>query len=60
MKIKAIENYFDLQIKKQILIDDEYEVGAARAKELCDKKLVQIVEEKENGKRKVSSKSKKV
>lgn len=60
MKIKAIENYFDLQIKKQILKGDEYEVDSARAKELCDKMLVQILEEKENANRKAVSKSKKV
>lgn len=65
MKIKAIENYFDLKLKKQIVIGDEYEVSPERAKELGDKKLVEFLtvyigEEKDDGKREVISKSKKV
>lgn len=45
MKIKAIENFFDLQLHKQMLIGDEYEVKKERADELVEKKLVQLVEE---------------
>lgn len=65
MKIKAIENYFDLKLKKQIVIGDEYEVSPERAKELGDKKLVEFLtvyigEEIEDANRKTVSKSKKV
>lgn len=56
MKIKALENYFDLEKKKQIAIGDEYEVTEKRAKEICDRKLAEIIEVK-NAKR---SKSKAV
>lgn len=59
MKIKVIENFFDLQLHEQKLIGDEYEVEKKRADELVEKKLVQLVEE--NAKktvRKTTSKSK--
>lgn len=59
MKIKVIENFFDLQLHEQKLIGDEYEVKKERADELVEKKLVQLVEE--NGKktnRKATPKSK--
>lgn len=45
MKIKVIENFFDLQLHEQKLIGDEYEVKKERADELVEKKLVQLVEE---------------
>lgn len=44
MKIKVIENFFDLQLHEQKLIGDEYEVKKERADELVEKKLVQLVE----------------
>ena len=37
MKIKCIEAYYDLLLKKDIKINDVYEVSAARAKELTTK-----------------------
>lgn len=47
MKIKALDNFFDLKIKKQIKIDEEYEVEESRANELIEKNLVQLVIEDE-------------
>lgn len=43
MKVKALDNFFDLKIKKQIKIDEEYEVEESRANELIEKNLVQLV-----------------
>lgn len=37
MKIKCIEAYYDMQLKKNININDVYEVNEARAKELTTK-----------------------
>ena len=37
MKIKCIESYYDMQLKKNININDIYEVNEARAKELTTK-----------------------
>ena len=34
MKIKCIESYYDMQLKKNININDVYVVNEARAKEL--------------------------
>ncbi|MDD5802162.1 MAG: hypothetical protein PUD31_07035 [Solobacterium sp.] len=47
MKVKALDNFFDLKIKKQIKIDEEYEVEESRANELIEKNLVQLVIEDE-------------
>ncbi len=47
MKVKALDNFFDLKIKKQIMINDEYEVEESRANELIEKNLVQLVIEDE-------------
>lgn len=47
MKVKALDNFFDLIIKKQIMINDEYEVEESRANELIEKNLVQLVIEDE-------------
>lgn len=49
MKIKALENYFDLEKHKQILKNDVYEVSQKRAKVICDKKLAEVVETNKNG-----------
>lgn len=45
MKIKATQNYWDIQLLKQIHIDDEYEVDEKRANAICDKGLAIVVEE---------------
>lgn len=55
MKIKALDNYFDLEKRKQIKKDEIYEVSQKRAKEICDKKLAEIVGVK-NGKQDTESK----
>lgn len=34
MKVRVIENYFDLQLKKTVTAGDEFEVSEARAEEL--------------------------
>lgn len=50
MKVKVIKDYFDLELNKAVKALDEYEVSAARAKELAgsDNKahqpLVEILE----------------
>ena len=50
MKVKAIKDYFDLEMNKSIKALDEYEVSDARAKELAGKDnkakqpLVRIIE----------------
>lgn len=47
MKIKATENYYDMEKRKQILIGDVYEVTQKRAKVICEeRKLAKIVREK--------------
>ncbi len=55
MKIKALDNYFDLEKRKQIKKDEIYEVSQKRAKEICDKKLAKIIDVK-NGKQDSKSK----
>ena len=57
MKVKALDNFFDLKIKKQIKIDEEYEVEESRANELVEKNLVQLVID--NEKKDVEEKSSK-
>ncbi len=57
MKVKALDNFFDLKIKKQIMINDEYEVEESRANELVEKNLVQLVID--NEKKDVEEKSSK-
>ncbi len=57
MKVKALDNFFDLKIKKQIMINDEYEVEESRANELAKKNLVQLVID--NEKKDVEEKSSK-
>lgn len=57
MKVKALDNFFDLKIKKQIKIDEEYEVEESRANELIEKNLVQLVID--NEKKDVEEKSSK-
>ena len=59
MKVKAIKDYFDLEMNKAVKALDEFEVSDARAKELASAKnkskqpLVEILEEtptpKKNG-----------
>lgn len=50
MKVKAIKNYFDLELNKAVKALDEFEVSDARAKELASKEnkakqpLVEILE----------------
>lgn len=50
MKVKAIKDYYDLELKKDIKTGDEYEVTEARAKELSTtanksrQALVEIIE----------------
>jgi hypothetical protein len=34
MKVKAIKNYYDLELKKNIAVGEEFEVSAERAKAL--------------------------
>ena len=34
MKVRAIKNYYDLELKRNIAVGEEFEVTAARAKEL--------------------------
>lgn len=43
MKIRAIQNYFDLQLKKHIKIGDEYEVSEKRANQIIDSNFAIIV-----------------
>ena len=50
MKVKAIKDYFDLELNRTIQNLEEFEVSAARAKELSStenkarQKLVEIIE----------------
>lgn len=50
MKVKAIKDYFDLELNKAVKAMDEFEVSDARAKELAGKDnkakqpLVEILE----------------
>lgn len=50
MKVKAIKDYYDLELKKDIKAGDEYDVTEARAKELsttankAKQALVEIIE----------------
>lgn len=50
MKVKAIKDYFDLELNRTIQNLEEFEVSAARAKELSGtenkarQKLVEIIE----------------
>lgn len=50
MKVKAIKDYFDLELNRAVKALDEFEVSAARAKELASEKnkakqpLVEILE----------------
>ena len=65
VKVKCITNYNDLQLNKLVTTNDEpFEVTDERAKELEEKKLVQIVEvipekKEEKPKKKEAKKSKK-
>lgn len=34
MRVKCVRDYYDLQLKKAIKIDDEFDVSEARAREL--------------------------
>lgn len=45
MKVKALENYFDLVLRKQIAVGELLEVTNERGTELADKKLVEIIKE---------------
>lgn len=45
MKVKVLENYFDLVLRKQIEAGEELEVTNERGTELADKKLVEIIKE---------------
>lgn len=51
MKVKAIKDYFDLELNKAVKALDEFEVADARAKELASAKnkahqpLVEIIED---------------
>lgn len=63
MKVKAIKDYFDLELNRAVKALDEFEVSAGRAKELAgsDNKamqpLVEIIEEaapKKSTKKKVT------
>lgn len=45
MKVKVLENYFDLVLRKQIAVGEELEVTNERGTELADKKLVEIIKE---------------
>lgn len=45
MKVKVLENYFDLVLRKQIAAGEYLEVTNERGTELADKKLVEIIEE---------------
>lgn len=67
MKVKAIKDYFDLELNKSIKALDEFEVSDARAKELASKEnkakqsLVEIIEaapttKKSGAKKKVEDK----
>lgn len=65
VKVKCITNYNDLQLNKLVTTNDEpFEVTYERAKELENKRLVQIVEvipekKEEKPKKKEVKKSKK-
>ena len=56
MKVKAIKQYYDLDLKKVVKAGDEFEVTNARAKELstannkAGKKLVEIISTGETAK----------
>lgn len=43
-KYAVIEQYFDLQLNKEMYIGDEIDLEAARAKELVDLKLIKSLE----------------
>lgn len=45
MKVKVLENYFDLVLRKQIAEGEKLEVTNERGTELAEKKLVEIIEE---------------
>lgn len=45
MKVKVLENYFDLVLRKQIASGEELEVTNERGTELAEKKLVEIIKE---------------
>lgn len=51
MKVKAIKDYFDLEMNKAVKALDEFEVSAARAKELASENnkahqpLVEVLED---------------
>lgn len=65
MRIKAIRNYYDLQLEKNIQIDDTYEVTEERGKQIINVGYaIEIPEEKKEEKKeekniKKESKSKK-
>lgn len=46
MKIKARDNYFDLQRKQNVTVGDEYEVSEERGKYLINVKLAEEVASK--------------
>lgn len=64
MKVKAIKDYFDLELKKMIKTGEEFETSETRAKELASKEnkakqpLVVIIE-KPAAPKKAVAKSKK-
>lgn len=47
MKVKVLENYFDLVLRKQIAAGEELEVTNERGSELFSKNLVEIIEQEE-------------
>ena len=47
MKVKVLENYFDLVLRKQIAAGEKLEVTNERGYELFSKNLVEIIEQEE-------------
>ena len=45
MRIKAVNNYRDIQVGREIAVGEEYEVTNERAKEIVKKGFAIIVEE---------------
>lgn len=43
MLIKAKQDYFDLQTRKNVLTGEVYEVSEERAKQICDAGFAEII-----------------